>query len=779
MAAKSSKKESEKKPVKKAQTKAAVKDNGKKAADKKTALKTAAKKAAVKNVKGEAAKKSTPVKKDSKTSKKPAAAKPAAKKPVAKAAKPAAKKPAVKPVKPAVKKQDAKAVKPAAKKPAVKPAKPVAKKQDAKAVKAAAKKPAVKPVKPAVKKQDVKADKPVAKKQDAKTVKGVIKKQEAKPVKPAAKAAGTKKAEIKKAQAKPAAQNNAKKQETKTAAKTDKSKEVKEKPAKKQAVVKVVEKKVVEKKTVDKKTVEKKTIDKKATEKPAAEKKTADKKADEKKAADKKTEEKKTVSAKADKKSEDKSAKRSADKKSEGSKKASSKKADKDEAFEDDGFMADDDFDAGEDDINDAEAAALRETLFEEKLKNLISSAKKAGYMEYQEVIDTFTELNLDEEQFDRIWDALDKNHIVLRMEQIDDDDIPDEELAMEESAELEYDMENLEVGAADGANIEDPVRMYLKEIGRVPLLSAEEEIELAKRMELGMEAAEKNKELKAKLARLNDPDKKGKSKANSDTAAKITELEKKIADNDAKIASGKAAGQELSQANLRLVVSIAKRYVGRGMLFLDLIQEGNLGLIKAVEKFDYRKGYKFSTYATWWIRQAITRAIADQARTIRIPVHMVETINKIIRINRQLLQELGREPAPSEIAERMDMPEDRVREILKISQEPVSLETPIGEEEDSHLGDFIQDDNVPVPADAAAFTLLREQLNEILDTLTDRERKVLTLRFGLIDGRARTLEEVGKEFSVTRERIRQIEAKALRKLRHPSRSKRIKDFLD
>ena len=745
MAAKSSKKESEKKPVKKAQTKAAVKDNGKKAADKKTALKTAAKKAAVKNVKGEAAKKSTPVKKDSKTSKKPAAAKPAAKKPVAKAAKPAAKKPAVKPTKPVAKKQDAKAVKPVAKKPAVKPVKPAVKKQDAKAVKPAAKKPAVKPVKPAVKKQDAKADKPVAKKQDAKA----------------------------------AAQNNAKKQETKTAAKTDKSKEVKEKPAKKQAVVKVVEKKVVEKKTVDKKTVEKKTIDKKATEKPAAEKKTADKKADEKKAADKKTEEKKTVSAKADKKSEDKSAKRSADKKSEGSKKASSKKADKDEAFEDDGFMADDDFDDGEDDINDAEAAALRETLFEEKLKNLISSAKKAGYMEYQEVIDTFTELNLDEEQFDRIWDALDKNHIVLRMEQIDDDDIPDEELAMEESAELEYDMENLEVGNADGANIEDPVRMYLKEIGRVPLLSAEEEIELAKRMELGMEAAEKNKELKAKLARLNDPDKKGKSKANSDTAAKISELEKKIADNDAKIASGKAAGQELSQANLRLVVSIAKRYVGRGMLFLDLIQEGNLGLIKAVEKFDYRKGYKFSTYATWWIRQAITRAIADQARTIRIPVHMVETINKIIRINRQLLQELGREPAPSEIAERMDMPEDRVREILKISQEPVSLETPIGEEEDSHLGDFIQDDNVPVPADAAAFTLLREQLNEILDTLTDRERKVLTLRFGLIDGRARTLEEVGKEFSVTRERIRQIEAKALRKLRHPSRSKRIKDFLD
>ncbi len=467
-----------------------------------------------------------------------------------------------------------------------------------------------------------------------------------------------------------------------------------------------------------------------------------------------------------------------------GAAKKADKKADKKVTEEEDEFMLpEDDFDEEENDPNDPEAAALRETLFEEKLKSLISSAKKAGYMEYQEVIDTFTELNLDEEQFDRIWDALDKNHIVLRMEQIDDDDIPDEELAIEEGAELEYDMENLEAGVTDGANIEDPVRMYLKEIGRVPLLSAEEEIELAKRMELGMEAAEKNKDLNTKLAKLLESeksDKKGKNaKSASEIAAKKAELKKKIAENDAKIASGKTAGQELSQANLRLVVSIAKRYVGRGMLFLDLIQEGNLGLIKAVEKFDYRKGYKFSTYATWWIRQAITRAIADQARTIRIPVHMVETINKIIRINRQLLQELGREPAPSEIAERMDMPEDRVREILKISQEPVSLETPIGEEEDSHLGDFIQDDNVPVPADAAAFTLLREQLNEILDTLTDRERKVLTLRFGLIDGRARTLEEVGKEFSVTRERIRQIEAKALRKLRHPSRSKRIKDFLD
>ena len=295
----------------------------------------------------------------------------------------------------------------------------------------------------------------------------------------------------------------------------------------------------------------------------------------------------------------------------------------------------------------------------------------------------------------------------------------------MEDEEEVELD--KIDLSVPEGVSIEDPVRMYLKEIGKVSLLSADEEIELAKRMEKGDEAAKKR----------------------------------------------------LAEANLRLVVSIAKRYVGRGMLFLDLIQEGNLGLIKAVEKFDYRKGYKFSTYATWWIRQAITRAIADQARTIRIPVHMVETINKLIRVSRQLLQELGREPTPEEIAEEMDMPVDRVREILKISQEPVSLETPIGEEEDSHLGDFIQDDNVPVPADAAAFTLLKEQLVEVLSTLTDREQKVLRLRFGLDDGRARTLEEVGKEFNVTRERIRQIEAKALRKLRHPSRSRKLKDYLD
>ncbi len=424
------------------------------------------------------------------------------------------------------------------------------------------------------------------------------------------------------------------------------------------------------------------------------------------------------------------------------------------------------------------ENEALIQAQIDERLKNLLNKSKKNGYVEYKQVIDAFSEFNLDAQQFDRIWDALDKNRIVLRVEEMDEDDIPEDELALEEEEEIALDMESLEEGVIDSnVNMEDPVRMYLKEIGRVPLLSAEEEIELAKKMEAGFEAAQKNEEFAEKRAVLQKQVDDGKKV--QEAKKKIEELDKKIAENQRKIDIGKRAGQDLSQANLRLVVSIAKRYVGRGMLFLDLIQEGNLGLIKAVEKFDYRKGYKFSTYATWWIRQAITRAIADQARTIRIPVHMVETINKIIRINRQLLQELGREPSPSEIAERMDMPEDRVREILKISQEPVSLETPIGEEEDSHLGDFIPDDNMPVPADAAAFTMLREQLDEILDTLTDRERKVLTLRFGLIDGRARTLEEVGKEFNVTRERIRQIEAKALRKLRHPTRSKRIKDYLE
>ena len=368
---------------------------------------------------------------------------------------------------------------------------------------------------------------------------------------------------------------------------------------------------------------------------------------------------------------------------------------------------------------------------FSEKLVELLELAKKKkNVLEYQEISDFFKDSPLEVDQMEKVFDFLEASGVdVLRItENSGDELLLDNDMdmdGMEDEEEVELD--KIDLSVPEGVSIEDPVRMYLKEIVKVSLLSADEEIELAKRMEKGDEAAKKR----------------------------------------------------LAEANLRLVVSIAKRYVGRGMLFLDLIQEGNLGLIKAVEKFDYRKGYKFSTYATWWIRQAITRAIADQARTIRIPVHMVETINKLIRVSRQLLQELGREPTPEEIAEEMDMPVDRVREILKISQEPVSLETPIGEEEDSHLGDFIQDDNVPVPADAAAFTLLKEQLVEVLSTLTDREQKVLRLRFGLDDGRARTLEEVGKEFNVTRERIRQIEAKALRKLRHPSRSRKLKDYLD
>ena len=360
----------------------------------------------------------------------------------------------------------------------------------------------------------------------------------------------------------------------------------------------------------------------------------------------------------------------------------------------------------------------------QEKLQELLALAKKKkNSLEYQEISEFFKDMELDADEFEKILDFLETNNIdVLRI--MDDDDI-DDDIILDDEDEVE--VEKIDLSVPDGVSIEDPVRMYLKEIGKVPLLSAEEEIELAKRMELGDQEAKKR----------------------------------------------------LAEANLRLVVSIAKRYVGRGMQFLDLIQEGNLGLIKAVEKYDYRKGFKFSTYATWWIRQAITRAIADQARTIRIPVHMVETINKLVRVQRQLLQELGREPSPEEIADNMDIPVERVREIQKISQEPVSLETPIGEEEDSHLGDFIQDDNVPVPAEAAASTLLKEQLVEVLGTLTEREQKVLRLRFGMDDGRARTLEEVGKEFNVTRERIRQIEAKALRKLRHPSRSRKLRDYLD
>ncbi|MBE6020822.1 MAG: RNA polymerase sigma factor RpoD [Clostridiales bacterium] len=363
-----------------------------------------------------------------------------------------------------------------------------------------------------------------------------------------------------------------------------------------------------------------------------------------------------------------------------------------------------------------------------ELLDGIVEKAKQKGKVSYTDVANALENVELDKEQMEDLYDTLTTNGIEIISESepedfpIIEDDHDDPDILVDDEEEVEIDL-----SLPKGINVDDPVRMYLKEIGKVPLLTAEEEIELAKRMEAGDEEAKK----------------------------------------------------KLCEANLRLVVSIAKRYVGRGMLFLDLIQEGNLGLIKAVDKFDWRKGYKFSTYATWWIRQAITRSIADQARTIRIPVHMVETINKLIRISRQLLQEYGREPTPEEIAIEMDMPEEKVREILKIAQEPVSLETPIGEEEDSHLGDFIPDDDVPAPAEAAAFSMLKEQLMEVLDTLTEREQKVLKLRFGLEDGRARTLEEVGKQFDVTRERIRQIEAKALRKLRHPSRSKKLKDYLE
>ena len=394
---------------------------------------------------------------------------------------------------------------------------------------------------------------------------------------------------------------------------------------------------------------------------------------------------------------------------------------------------------------------------FREKLKSLLElGKKKRNILEYQEISDFFRDMNLDEEKMEKVLDFLEANKVdVLR---ISDGDDEDDDIILDDEDEVEVEKIDL--------SVEDPVRMYLKEIGKVPLLSADEEIELAQKMEAGSVAVEKIPLLKERLAETGDEQEK-------------EEIQAEIKALQLDVDRGSDAKKRLAEANLRLVVSIAKRYVGRGMLFLDLIQEGNLGLIKAVEKFDYRKGYKFSTYATWWIRQAITRAIADQARTIRIPVHMVETINKLIRVSRQLLQELGREPTPEEIAEEMKMPVERVREILKISQEPVSLETPIGEEEDSHLGDFIKDDNVPVPADAATFTLLKEQLEEVLGTLTEREQKVLTLRFGLEDGRARTLEEVGKEFNVTRERIRQIEAKALRKLRHPSRSRKLKDYLE
>jgi RNA polymerase primary sigma factor len=518
--------------------------------------------------------------------------------------------------------------------------------------------------------------------------------------KPAKKAAPAK-------SAKSESSEKAEKKETSKAAKTE---ETKKEPAKASKTEKA------EKKETAAKAAKAKT-EKPKTEKPKAEEK--DKPV--KPAKTEKTEKKETASkAKTEKpKTEEK------DKPAKSSKTAKTKvsKAEEDEDDELIDEMMDDE--KKEADKEQAEAAAESENAakFDEKCKGLLALAKKKkNVLDYQEIMSYFLDSDFEADKMEKVFEFLEANNVDVKMS---DDDEDDDDIILDDDDEIN--MEKIDLSVPDGIALDDPVRMYLKEIGKVPLLSADEEIELAKKMEQGDENAKKR----------------------------------------------------LAEANLRLVVSIAKRYVGRGMLFLDLIQEGNLGLIKAVEKFNYRKGFKFSTYATWWIRQAITRAIADQARTIRIPVHMVETINKLVRVSRQLLQELGREPTPEEIADAMDIPVERVREIQKISQEPVSLETPIGEEEDSHLGDFIQDDNVPVPADAAASTLLKEQLVEVLGTLTEREQKVLRLRFGMDDGRARTLEEVGKEFNVTRERIRQIEAKALRKLRHPSRSRKLKDYLD
>ena len=400
-------------------------------------------------------------------------------------------------------------------------------------------------------------------------------------------------------------------------------------------------------------------------------------------------------------------------------------------------------------------AAAILQS--NEKVMDLFARGKKRGRLDSGEMMEVLDDLDLDSDQMEKIYDSLEALSIEIGSEEDILPELPDDlEPPIDEIAEIEEEELVDPNTLVDSFSIDDPLRMYLKEIGKVPLLAPDEEIELAQKMSAGNLAKEQLEE--AEEGSLSPEDQ-----------AELKKLAK----------AGDAAKQKLAEANLRLVVSIAKRYVGRGMLFLDLIQEGNLGLIKAVEKFDYTKGYKFSTYATWWIRQAITRAIADQARTIRIPVHMVETINKVIRVSRQLLQELGHDPSPDEIAEEMNMPVEKVREILKIAQEPVSLETPIGEEEDSHLGDFIPDEDASEPAEAASFTLLKEQLVEVLSTLTPREEKVLKLRFGIEDGRTRTLEEVGKEFNVTRERIRQIEAKALRKLRHPSRSKKLKDFLN
>ncbi len=600
----------------------------------------------------------------------------------------------------------------------------------------------------------------------------------AEPKKAASKTASAKTAKVTESKKTETKKTEAKKTESKAAAKT-KTTAAKETEAKKPAAKKAAETKKAEpKKAESKKTETKAAESKKAEPKKAETKKAEPKKADAKKAS-KAVKEEKVEEKKADKKAKKPSkkditeeketvkepAKETAKEAAKDTKKKTKSKSKKDaaedkaegsvtvddilnEATSSDKSAMDDYFDEFEPDYSTVEKVAdvlMGEASDETKAKDpnftkehvivrlseLLEVAKKRkNALDYPYLSDYFKDINPTSDQFEAVLEFLRVHDIdVVRLENdIDDDKLlleKDDDAEIEEEEEI--DLENIDLSTPEGVSMDDPVRMYLKEIGKVPLLTAEEEIELAKRMEAG-----------------------------------DTEASKKLA-----------------EANLRLVVSIAKRYVGRGMLFLDLIQEGNLGLIKAVEKFEYSKGFKFSTYATWWIRQAITRAIADQARTIRIPVHMVETINKLIRVSRQLLQELGREPKPEEIAEKMQIPVERVREILKISQEPVSLETPIGEEEDSHLGDFIQDENAPAPSDAAAYTLLKEQLQDVLGTLTEREQKVLILRFGLEDGRARTLEEVGKEFNVTRERIRQIEAKALRKLRHPSRSRKLKDYLE
>lgn len=559
------------------------------------------------------------------------------------------------------------------------------------------------------------------------------------------------------------------------AQKETEKKEALKKESVKKATVKdtSVKKSSMKKASVAQEKEEKEQVKKEAAKKEAAKKETPKKEDPGKETAKREPSKKETAKKEPSKKeTPKKSPVKKATLKKEGIKKEKTKKEEEKEPAD---SMEEGEIDADQESMLDDAPYEDEETQEDElsekvqtRLNALLAYAKKKNVLEYDDISAYFEDLNLDDEEMDHVLDELERAGVdVLRISEEVDEDLPDDEELRSTEEEEEPDMENIDLSVPEGISIEDPVRMYLKEIGKVPLLTADQEIDLAQKIEAG--------ELATKVLAAG----KQKKQPHLDKEQEKILEGKSEEDLQEMVAYGEDAKKKLAEANLRLVVSIAKRYVGRGMLFLDLIQEGNLGLIKAVEKFDFRKGFKFSTYATWWIRQAITRAIADQARTIRIPVHMVETINKLIRISRQLLQELGREPTPEEIAEQMNIPVGRVREILKISQEPVSLETPIGEEEDSHLGDFIQDDNVPVPADAAAFMLLKEQLVEVLSTLTDREQKVLRLRFGLDDGRARTLEEVGKEFNVTRERIRQIEAKALRKLRHPSRSRKLKDYLD